>query len=439
MSRSQSQQPDTPSSLGYPPWSESPVEGRLSGAPSAQKQQPWSESARLQVVAARDHAWSECQQGVTRAQKYRAIRHYFGVSELHENHWAEARAIFDVHREELRAFLSDPMYGGNRVVPAGILGVISAREVEAERSPGEGDVVEPTAEGHRRWKRYGSSISVPAGDSEKIPAREAVEPTREQHQRWRLHGRSARVPSGSSEDMLMREEDAESTTSEDTVEEDSVKATRLKDVRIAAAARAFEESTDSWGLFFDYRDGTRVEIVVYAGMSEEEHTGMQIAEEKHLERMNELRDDNREANVMMAAVALAHEAFEASPESGEYFFNFQDGGRVRKDEYWRMSRRERAAMYLAEEKHLDHLSAVQEAVEVVDLRISRLARAYEESAEKEEFVFDHRDGSLIYVADYWQYSLEERAGVRRAKLERSKRMGDVGEAEARADVTTGVF
>ena len=356
---------------------------------------------------------------------------------MHENHWAEARAIFDVHREELRAFLSDPMYGGNRVVPAGILGVISAREVVAERSPGVGDVVDPAAEGHLRWERDGRSISAPAGDSERKPAREAVEPTREQHQRWRLYGRSARVPSGSSEDMSVREEVAESTTSKDTVEEDSVKATRLKDVRIAAAARAFEESTDSWGLFFDYRDGTRVEIVVYAGMSEKEHADMQIAEEEHLERLDVLRASSRAEDVKMAEVALAHEAFEASTGSKEYYFDFRDGSRVRKREYRRISRREREAMADAEEQHFERLGAVQEAVHEVDVRIAGLAQAYEESAEKDEFIFDHRDGSLVHIVDYWKFSREEREGVSRAKLERSRRMGDDGKTGFRRDVTSG--
>ena len=90
MSRSQSQQPDSPSS---------------------QSQQPWSESIRQQVVAARDLSWGECQRGVTRAQKFQAIQRFFREAEWYENQWEEARAVFDDRREGLHNFLPDPMYG----------------------------------------------------------------------------------------------------------------------------------------------------------------------------------------------------------------------------------------------------------------------------------------------------------------------------------------
>ena len=82
----------------------------------SRSQQPWSESILRQVVAARDRAWGECQRGVTRSQKYRAIQRYFQESEKYEDQWLEARAVFNVHKEELRVFLEDPMYGsGDRV------------------------------------------------------------------------------------------------------------------------------------------------------------------------------------------------------------------------------------------------------------------------------------------------------------------------------------
>ena len=79
-------------------------------------EQPWSSSVLQQVVAARDRAWGECQRGVTRSQKYRAIQRYFQEAERYEGQWLEARVVFNVHKEELRAFLKDPMYGSGQKV-----------------------------------------------------------------------------------------------------------------------------------------------------------------------------------------------------------------------------------------------------------------------------------------------------------------------------------
>ena len=79
-------------------------------------EQPWSSSILQQVVAARDRAWGECQRGVTRSQKYRAIQRYFQEAERYEGQWLEARVVFNVHKEELRTFLEDPMYGSGQQV-----------------------------------------------------------------------------------------------------------------------------------------------------------------------------------------------------------------------------------------------------------------------------------------------------------------------------------
>ena len=374
---------------------------------------------------------------------------------------------------------------------------IPVREVEAERTP---LIMEPTMEQHQRWKEHGGGARVPAGIPENIPVREVeaerppcgvimVEPTVGELRRWKglwypvpnarrkrvyVNGvvllapfswrqiptmkscdiergisegegswgvmfadRATEAGTSSGEGCSMCESDVARPGVVETVEGDVMEAIRLKDVRIAAAAKAFDESTDTGGLFFDFRDGTRVAIVVYAEMSEGDRADMQIAEEEHLERLDVLRVASRAEDVKMAEVALAHEAFEASTGSREYYFDFRDGSRVRKREYRRISRKERAAMADAEEQHFERLGAVQEAVHEVDVRIAGLAQAYEESAEKDEFIFDHRDGSLVHIVDYWKFSREERAGVSRARLERSERMGGAEMAESRRDVTSG--
>ena len=80
----------------------------------SRSEQLWSSSVLQQVVAARDRAGGECQRGVTRSQKYRAIREYFIEADGYEVRWPEARGVFDVHREQLRNFLEDPSYGSGR-------------------------------------------------------------------------------------------------------------------------------------------------------------------------------------------------------------------------------------------------------------------------------------------------------------------------------------
>ena len=76
--------------------------------------QPWSESVRHLVVAARERAWGEYRQAVTRSQKYRAIGRYFIASEKFEVRWPEAKGVFDVYRELVREFLDDPSFGAGR-------------------------------------------------------------------------------------------------------------------------------------------------------------------------------------------------------------------------------------------------------------------------------------------------------------------------------------
>ena len=80
----------------------------------SRSEQPWSGSVLRQVVAARDRAWGEYHRGVTRSQKYRAIREYFIEADGYEVRWPEAREVFKVYKEQLRDFLEDPMYGGGR-------------------------------------------------------------------------------------------------------------------------------------------------------------------------------------------------------------------------------------------------------------------------------------------------------------------------------------
>ena len=106
------------------------------------------------------------------------------------------------------------------------------------------------------------------------------------------------------------------------------------------------------------------------------------------------------------------------------FFDFRDGTRVERSEYLRKSSREREDMQDAEEEHFERLDTARAVVHAADVRIAGLARAYDESAENDEYVFDHRDGSQVHISEYQRFSREERAGIQRARLERSERMGD---------------
>ena len=131
MSRSQSQQPDSPSSQSY---------------------QPWSESVRLRVVAARDLAWGDCKRGVTRIQKFPAIQRFFREAEWYESRWEEARVVFEDHREGLRIFLRDPVDRGGIFEPAGIQEAVSAREVDTERPTVEGQQPgTPSSQSQQPW------------------------------------------------------------------------------------------------------------------------------------------------------------------------------------------------------------------------------------------------------------------------------------------------
>ena len=65
-----------------------------------------------------------------------------------------------------------------------------------------------------------------------------------------------------------------------------------------------------------------MERIEYARKSQEELTDMQVAEEEHLERLDIVRTAGRAADVRMAALALAHEAFDASMGNEGHYFDF---------------------------------------------------------------------------------------------------------------------
>ena len=89
----------------------------------------------------------------------------------------------------------------------------------------------------------------------------------------------------------MRKSRRERTDMQDAEEEhferlDTARAAvRAADVRIAALALAFDESSENSAYVFDHRNGSQVHISEYRGFSGEERAGIQSAREERSERM----------------------------------------------------------------------------------------------------------------------------------------------------------